>query len=124
MNEYLEKLLSDTDKLIAALTALESSHKHFSTIKYKLNREAGKIADLVTSCRRSVTFMKDDPSMKAFYPLLDEYQELLKSYHNNVKVTGGLFSSDKYRIKRETLLALINELTAAKARLSTVTSAE
>ena len=53
---------------------------------------------------------------------LEKYGELLKSYHSNVKVTGGLCSSDKYRIKRAFLLKFVEELKAAKADLATVAS--
>ena len=63
-NEYFTKLFRDTDKLLAALDALDKAHPSFSTIKYKLNREAGVIADLITSCRRSIQFLKDDPACK------------------------------------------------------------
>ena len=122
MSEYIGRLLSDTDKLIAALEELERSHKHFSVIKYKLNKQAGKIADLVTSCRRSIAFMADDPALKPLSGELEKYGELLKSYHGNVKVTGGLCSSDKYRIKRAFLLKFVEELKAAKADLAMVAS--
>ena len=120
MSEYIGRLLSDTDKLIAALEELERSHKHFSVIKYKLNKEAGKIADLVTSCRRSIAFMADDPALKTLSGELEKYGELLKSYHGNGKDTGGLCSRDKHRIKRAFLHKFVEELKTAQAELATV----
>ena len=116
-NEYFTKLFRDTDKLLAALDALDKAHPSFSTVKYKLNREAGGIADLITSCRRSIQFLKDDPACKQRLQELDDYAELLKSYHHKVKVTGGLCSSDKYRIKRAELRQLIADISAARDRL-------
>ena len=50
MNEYFSDLIKNTDKLVLALKALEAGH-NFSTIKYKLNKEAGKIADLICEHR-------------------------------------------------------------------------
>ena len=116
MNEYYSDLLKDTDKLLLALRALEEGH-NFSTIKYKLNKEAGKIADLITSCRRSIQFLKDDDGFASMHAVLEEYAELLKSYHSDVSVTGGLCSSDKYRIKRKTLNALIAGITEYREKI-------
>ena len=116
MNGYYSDLLKDTDKLLLALRALEEGH-NFSTIKYKLNKEAGKIADLITSCRRSIQFLKDDDGFASMHDVLEEYAELLKSYHSNVSVTGGLCSSDKYRIKRKTLNALITGITEYREKI-------
>ena len=116
MNEYFSDLIENTDKLVLALKALEAGH-NFSTIKYKLNKEAGKIADLITSCRRSIQFLKDDDAFSHMKGLLDDYADLLKSYHDNVSVTGGLCSSDKYRIKRAFLISLIDEIGNYKEKL-------
>ena len=95
MSEYIGRLLSDTDKLIAALEELERSHKHFSVIKYKLNKEAGKIADLVTSCRRSIAFMADDPALKPLSGELEKYGELFVRAINIA--SSALFSSNSSR---------------------------
>ena len=79
MNGYYSDLLKDTDKLLLALRALEEGH-NFSTIKYKLNKEAGKIADLITSCRRSIQFLKDDDGFASMHAVLEEYAELLNKW--------------------------------------------
>lgn len=123
MNEYFSDLIKDTDKLILALKALEAAHRG-STIKYKLNKEAGRISDLITSCRRSIQFLKDDGAFSGMKELLDDYAELLKSYHSNVSVTGGLCSSDKYRIKRATLNALTASISEYRGRLLAAAPAE